>query len=219
MSRGDPADARNEFRYLTEAELPAGQGFGYGYTTVCINVPRYLEALSAEFQQLGGTLVRRRIAHIDEAFGQDTSLVVNCSGLGARTLGGVLDSDVFPIRGQIALIRGQIDHAALTTEHRLQLTDNESSTYVIPRNDGTCVIGGTFIEGDSDMTVRSSTFHAFLGRTAAIHPQIAAWRDHHGVRPGNDDAGVSAHTVGLRPARRGGVRIDAEHKRESANID
>lgn len=50
-------------------------------------------------------MVKRALAHISEAFdlgdGQlSVDAVVNCTGLGARYLGGVEDHQVYPTRGQ-----------------------------------------------------------------------------------------------------------------------
>ncbi len=52
---------------------------------------------------MGGTTQRANLSHINECIKSDTNIVVNCSGIHARTLGGVEDSDVFPARGQTVI--------------------------------------------------------------------------------------------------------------------
>lgn len=49
---------------------------------------------------MGGTIQRANLSHLNECIDIDTDIVVNCSGIHARTLGGVEDSAVFPARGQ-----------------------------------------------------------------------------------------------------------------------
>ena len=57
------------------------------------------------------TVKRGAVAHIDDAFavhasGTGADAVVNCTGLGAATMGGVEDKNVLPARGQVALVKG-----------------------------------------------------------------------------------------------------------------
>lgn len=56
--------------------------------------------------------MRREFAHICHAAdahhsGKKADLVVNCTGLSARTLGGVEDAEMIPIRGQTVLVRNE----------------------------------------------------------------------------------------------------------------
>ena len=57
--------------------------------------------------------------------------VVVCVGIGARSLGGVEDSDVFPIRGQTVLLR-----APWIKFGRTQSSLDGLWTYIIPRRSG-----------------------------------------------------------------------------------
>lgn len=56
--------------------------------------------------------MRGEFAHICHAAdahhsGKRADLVVNCTGLSARTLGGVEDAEMTPIRGQTVLVRNE----------------------------------------------------------------------------------------------------------------
>ena len=132
------ADLVKDFKLVDAVELPPQHLFGFQYTTTCINVPQYLEWLVTEFERQGGQFEIRTVQHINELFGR-WNVVINCSGLGSKTLGGVEDDSMYPIRGQIAVIPYKADFAALS-----ERTEMEETQYIIPRPDGTTIIGGTF---------------------------------------------------------------------------
>ncbi|KAL2913694.1 hypothetical protein HK105_206854 [Polyrhizophydium stewartii] len=203
----------SQFRTLAPAEIPAPYTFGYEHTTVSVNVPRYLAHLLAAFRDNGGELdAPRKVAHIDDLIAAfpGVDVFVVCAGLGARTLGGVADETVVPVRGQIAVIKADVAYAACVVESESEnVFAMEELTYIIPRNDGTCIIGGTCIRGDSDMAVRPETFGRIVERATALHEDISAWASLHGASEAGIEAGVVRHAVGLRPVRRDGIRIDA----------
>ena len=58
--------------------------------------------------------------------------LIICAGLGARTLGGVEDRDMYPVRGQTVLLR-----APWVTKGRSFVVESGSKTYIIPRLGGT----------------------------------------------------------------------------------
>lgn len=71
-------------------------------------------------------------------------------------------------------------------------------TYVIPRpGDETVLLGGTFQENNWDTSVNMETAREILARCIESEPKLAG-------------AKVISHNVGLRPARRGGPRVEAE---------
>lgn len=92
-----------QIRQLDASELPEGCVAGFKHKTICIDTPNYLRWLTTRFEAAGGTFERRKIAHIREAL--PARVVINCTGLGARTLGGVEDDAMFPTRGQTVLVR------------------------------------------------------------------------------------------------------------------
>lgn len=67
-----------------------------------------------EFRLLGGIMQTRKINTLDGLAEEGFEIVINCTGLGARTL--VNDLTVKPIRGQVARVFFQIilqDHCYL----------------------------------------------------------------------------------------------------------
>lgn len=79
--------------------------------------------------------MRASVQHVSQviegAFTTRPNAVVVCAGLGARTLGGVEDADVYPIRGQVVLIRAPWIKFGRTTSN---LADDW--TFIIPRRSG-----------------------------------------------------------------------------------
>ena len=61
----------------------------------------------------------------------DVDAVIVCAGIGARSLGGVEDKAVYPIRGQTVLLR-----APWVRFGRTLIDTDGLRTYVIPRNSG-----------------------------------------------------------------------------------
>ena len=92
----------------------------------------YLSALMADYRAAGGSVVVRRFTQAGEVASLNVPLVVNCTGLGARTLFG--DADVVPIKGQLVVLKAQpeLDY----------LTIGPGDLYMMPRADGV-VLGGT----------------------------------------------------------------------------
>lgn len=54
------------------------------------------------FNSAGGTIITRRVNNFDELI-QDYDLIINCTGLGARTLAN--DQKMKPIRGQVTRVQ------------------------------------------------------------------------------------------------------------------
>ncbi|RKO91634.1 hypothetical protein BDK51DRAFT_6290, partial [Blyttiomyces helicus] len=92
------------YRTLSPTELPENTACGIAYQTISFNVPKFMRFLQTRFLQMGGRIEKRDVAHIDDIVGDHIDCVVNCSGIGARTLGGVMDMTVFPTRGQIVIV-------------------------------------------------------------------------------------------------------------------
>ena len=125
-----------QFRYLSKEELPPDVLGGVRFTTVTIDIPVYLNYLLARFlSHPHGKIVRATVQHVDQiilgSFCLPPDALVICAGLGARTLGGVEDKTVYPIRGQTVLI-----HAPWITYGRTLSSLKGDWTYIIPRRSG-----------------------------------------------------------------------------------
>lgn len=64
---------------------------------------------------------RRTLLSLDEAFEvyEGVSVVVNATGLGAKSLGGVEDPRVEPIRGQTVLIKTNVTDCTMDSSGKL----------------------------------------------------------------------------------------------------
>jgi FAD dependent oxidoreductase len=98
-----------------------------------------LQYLLKRFLAKGGEIVRATVQHLsqvlDGAFssrpGQPPSAVFVCLGLGAYSLGGLEDKNMYPIRGQTVLL-----NAPWVKFGRGITTLDDLWTYVIPRRSG-----------------------------------------------------------------------------------
>lgn len=64
----------------------------------------YLSWLLKQFLLLGGQRKKQTLSHLSDAITDDIDIVVNCTGVRAKDLGGVADCKVTPTRGQNVII-------------------------------------------------------------------------------------------------------------------
>ncbi|KAJ7054387.1 FAD dependent oxidoreductase [Mycena amicta] len=210
-----------DFRVLDPSEVPEGMAVGETNTTICVDVPRYLPHLMKRFFSLGGQAFRTKTAltslsslltdkrpELEQISSESTTpptltpaAVINCTGLGAMVLEDVLDKDVHPIRGETLIIRAPWVHPSITYHFA-----NSDVSYIIPRQSGDVVVGGTFQIGDTHPASRPETVKAMKERIVSVYPELlpAGKRDARDV----NDLDVVAECVGLRPARTGSVRLE-----------
>jgi len=178
------------------------------FTAIGIDTPVYLPYLLCRFLARGGNLIRTSLQHISQVlegaftpFKPDALAV--CVGIGARFLGGVEDKDVYPIRGQTVLIR-----APWITFGRT-INGKDERTYIIPRRSGDVILGGTRDVDDWYPKPRSETRIDILKRAIALAPELAP--------PGTKNPTyedliplIIEDGCGLRPGRKGGIRLERE---------
>ena len=171
--RCDPADPN---------DLPPGFASGWCYKVPLVDMPAYLDYLNRRLKQSGCVVERRRVTSLDEA-AATASLVVNCTGMGARDL--VPDPQLRPIRGQLIIMPNPgID--SFVTEH--SASDSELQlTYLLPHRD-VVVLGGTADLDRFDREPDKEAADGILARCTAIEPKLAGLP-------------ILEHRVGIRPAR------------------
>ncbi|KAI0360425.1 D-amino-acid oxidase [Trametes cingulata] len=219
--RDEGLDWMPDFKKLPENSLIPGALVGTSFTTVTIDTPPYLSYLLARFLARGGSIVRAAVQHISQVIEGGPNLfrigkasadpvhaLVVCPGLGARTLGGVEDKDVYPVRGQVVLIRAPWIDFGRTVSH----AEQGLWTYVIPRRCGDVILGGTKVDNDWYPAARPETTTDILERCLALCPELVppAIR---AERPGTiDDLRplILEEGCGFRPQRKGSVRLDVE---------
>ncbi len=162
---------------LERIEPPPPYADGWSFVTPVIDMPRYLPWLADRILDLGGTITRMALARLPEG-----PVVVNCTGLGSRSLAG--DTTTRPVRGQVVVVEQfGLDTWWLAEEG----PDGDVPTYVIPRTDDV-VLGGTDEVGDWSRTPSPEAAADIVRRATALVPDLAR-------------AKILRHRVGLRPAR------------------
>jgi D-amino-acid oxidase len=181
------ADAVPGLRRARAGELPPGYADGHAFTVPVARMESYLAYLALRFAGGGGRVELRTVRTLARA-AQSAPVVVDCAGLGARTLAG--DPSVAPIRGQIVRVENPgVERFWLDEEHPAGVT------YIVPRG-ADCILGGTADEGVWDTTPDPEVAAAIVARCATLEPRLAGAR-------------VLEHRVGLRPGRPA-VRLEAE---------
>lgn len=175
---------------VAPVDLPPGYLDGYEFAAPVVHMPIYLRWLVDELAAAGVRLRHRDLADLDPAR-QAADLVVNATGLGARSLVG--DPELTGVRGQVVrvadpgLIRWTLDE-----DHPAGMV------YVVPR--GTDVVCGGTSDDEGVVSVDREpdpkTAEAILERCREVVPELA-------------DAPVLGHAVGIRPVRTA-VRVERE---------
>jgi len=157
--------------------------------------------MKGELVDRGVKFVQKLVGSIEEAasFGGDESIVINATGLGAKSLLGVQDSAVQPIRGQTIIVNAPHVKECKSDSGAYDKEPGET-TYIIPRPDGTVILGGTFQPDNWELAVNHRTAQRIFERCIALTPEL---------RPSQGTTIIS-HNVGLRPARKGGPRVEIE---------
>ena len=194
-----------DFHAIAADDLPPGVASGSEWTSVCINPPLYLAWLVGQCRAAGVVLRRARLQHISEAAALHdgpaaaADLVVNCTGLLASRLGGVADASVVPARGQTVLVRNALEPMIAFDDGRVE---GEVCYAMCRASGGGTVLGGTFQLGNWDAAPDPRVAERIMARVVAVHPQLRG--------QGVEVLDVVRHQVGLRPYRKGGVRVERE---------
>lgn len=196
-----------QYKEIPKSELRPGIHSAFSFTSVCINTAIYLPWLVSQSLKAGVVFKRAIFNHVSEAAKahhsrSPTDLIVNCTGLSASKLGGVEDRDLYPVRGQIVVVRNDPGG-----NFSLSGCDDgpEEGAYLMTRAAG----GGTVLGGCTQKGVYESQFDPNLAirimtRCVDFCPQLT------GGKGGIEHLDIIRHGVGLRPAREGGARIERE---------
>ncbi|MFF0434103.1 NAD(P)/FAD-dependent oxidoreductase [Streptomyces sp. NPDC004327] len=176
-------------RQLAPAEVPGPYEVGLAARLPLVDMPVHLAWLQGRLASLGGAVERRVASTLGEA-AACARVVVNCTGLGAREL--VPDPGMRAVRGQLVLVENPGVDSWFTAADG----GSADTTYFFPQP-GRLILGGTARESDESLVPAPEAAAAIVARCARVRPEIAGAR-------------VLGHRVGLRPARAGGVRLEAE---------
>ena len=180
-------------RALVESEIPAAFVSGFSLQVPLIETTKYLEYLKTRAGNAGAALsAGLHLENLEEVDGH-FDLVVNCSGIGAKEL--VPDPTMEPHRGQVVIV------AKLDLPHAV-VCDDPPLMYAIPRSQD-CVLGGT-----NDVSDNRAADSKATARIVAECQRVLGFAD----------STILAERVGLRPCRKGGVRVAAEKMRDGRTV-
>ncbi|PKY03686.1 D-amino acid oxidase-like protein [Aspergillus campestris IBT 28561] len=201
-------DVVPDFCEVPQNQLPPGIASGSKFTSVCINTAIYLPWLVSQCLRNGVIFKRGVLPHIADAAnahhtGQRATLVVNCTGLSSKTLGGVTDNKLYPARGQIVIVRN--DSGAMAAISGGTEDGPDELSYMMTRAaGGGTVLGGCYQKDRWESTPDPNLAVRIMKRAVALRPQLV------GEGQGIEGLDVVRHGVGLRPVREGGTRIEVE---------
>ncbi len=180
-----------DFRPLEDADRFGPWIDGYRYVTYLADTSRYMPWLAARVEGAGGRIERAEVGSLDELRGRFDG-VVDAAGVFARRLAG--DEAVFPIRGQVVVVRKP---AGFRDEIR-----ESACRYVVPRHEDV-VLGGTSDDGEWSREPSERDAAAIVDGCRELCRELdAAFAS---SRPPE----VLDHRVGLRPGR-AEVRLELE---------
>ncbi|KAF4978252.1 hypothetical protein FZEAL_5357 [Fusarium zealandicum] len=190
-------------------EVAPGYDSGFQYQGVCINTAIYLPWLVGQCLKHGVVVNRAILTNIKEAkllshTGRPANIIVNATGLGSLKLGGVEDTTMAPARGQVVVVRNETPKNLPLFMCSGTLDDSGEEIYAMQRAaGGGTVLGGTYQIGNWESQPDPTTANRIMQRIVTMCPEIAG---------GKGVAGLSVirHGVGLRPWRKGGLRLDEE---------
>ncbi|KAL4962011.1 FAD-dependent oxidoreductase [Aspergillus stella-maris] len=188
-------DLMPEFRVMAPTELPEGTKLGMSYKSVVITPAIFLPWLRRKLEAAGVKFVRKNLKSLSDLKGYGHEVLVNATGFGARFLADVADQGVQQIRGQTVLVK--------TGHDKIFMRHGKDYTYVIPRLDGTAILGGIKQVGETYAEVDEDIKSDILRR---VHENLP------GVFPSTKSANfdIIRDNVGIRPGRTPGVRVEKE---------
>lgn len=168
--------------YLPETYKP----HSHAVKILVIDTKKYMEYLTELCLKLGGEIIQTQINNINELF-KTHSIVINCTGLGAKELVG--DLTLYPIRGQVIVaekIPGFNDSL---------VKPNDGLSHIITRSDD-CLIGGTAEEMNGNLNPDETIREQIVNNAREIYPSLGKVK-------------IIGEKVGLRPGRPA-IRLEIE---------
>ena len=183
---------RARFLEPSSIEIPRGFTHGFAIQVPLIDTTIYLSYLANRFAAAGGLTETIHLAKLDEV-AREFGIVLNCAGIGARTL--VPDPDMEAHRGQVVIVPKQDLTCAL-------VCDDAPLMYAFPRTND-CLFGGTNDISD-DRRPDPDTTAAIVAECSRIL----------NIAP----PPITKERVGLRPFRRSGICLRADRLADGRTV-
>lgn len=167
-------------RAAAARERPPGVAAARLMTVPIVDTARHLGWLERRLDAVGTRIARSRLGSLDEAFAV-APVVVACPGLAARELLG--DAEVVAVRGVVV----EVAFAGSTALPAILDERGPQPTYVLPRLDGTVLLGGSADAGDERRAPGRGEVADVVARCGRLVPELArapVLRARAGLRPG-----------------------------------
>ncbi|KAF2109659.1 hypothetical protein BDV96DRAFT_502229 [Lophiotrema nucula] len=192
-----------DYEDVPNSSLEQGIYHGHTYTSIMINAPMYLNYLLEHARQLGVHVIEGELpscSNIRDRNRRPVSAFVNATGISA--LDFVPDPNIYPTRGQTVTVAGQ---AKQITTIEADSSHHGTATpimYILPRPDSNLtILGGTKDVGNWSQDPDPEVTWEILRRAKQWAPELLNAQGEFDVR---------SVQVGLRPSRKGGVRVEVE---------
>ncbi|KKK16865.1 hypothetical protein P175DRAFT_0554633 [Aspergillus ochraceoroseus IBT 24754] len=197
----------SDFKVIPKHQLPPGIDNAQTFTSVCINTAIYLPWLVGQCRKNGTVFKRAVVKHVADAAnahhsGKTADVVINCTGLSSKKLGGVRDDKLLPARGQIVLVRN--DPGIMSSISGTDDGEDELFYMMTRAAGGGTVLGGCYQKHQWDPLPDPNLATRIMKRAIELCPQLVA------KGQGIEGLDIIRHGVGLRPLREGGPRIEKE---------
>ena len=159
----------------------------YAFSSYTVQVKTYLPWLLQCFIKAGGIARQAKVNNLSELSSYD--IVINCTGIGAAQL--VDDPMLYPAAGHVVSVK-----APWVTQFFLEPLSGKYRAQVFPHIDSV-FLGGTFDSKNISLDVAPEEVAEIMRRCQAVVPSLSG-------------AEIVDTWVGVRPMRKGGVRLERE---------
>ena len=150
-----PEPTRGTLPFAALSHVP-----GREYVTWLINPTILLPKLVADLRAAGATFERRDCEAEADVRGIDADIIINCTGLGAKSLFD--DTNVVPIRGQLVILQNP-----KRLKYMFSGGCGSSVAYLFARQDD-IIVGGTYETTVDTPETNEETCQTFLARMAGV---------------------------------------------------
>ncbi|XP_068679048.1 uncharacterized protein [Montipora foliosa] len=206
---------RHDAKLIEETAVNADTGVvdAYQHMAPMVDTVVYMQWLYKQCKDKGCRFVHDEIKGLlrDQAEKlkkkYNAQLIFNCSGLSAKELAG--DKDVYPLRGVILKVRNdgslmpKLNHSmciSLIEDIDESKKEGQSFVFILPRGEGKLWLGGMVqpYQWDRNLTLDYPPIRRMFEKVKEFYPPLRNY----------NDEDVEQVLVGLRPARKGNVRLE-----------
>lgn len=195
-----------DFQVIPASEYPNDHvKFGAKYKTFSVYPQQYLLWLKQRlFMRYHTKFVQMDVQSLNQVSQMyPGAKIVNATGMGLKFNGGY-DEKCYPIRGQVLLVRpptAQVLDKYLGKTITFQL-ENGDWCFVIPRGfDNGIILGGTKVVNSSNGEINFAERDTVIANARVRFPDLFN---------ADGELDILDYSIGLRPARDGGVRLQRE---------